>query len=212
MKNHRTHPGRQPEKGGTRELLLASARQELVSNKGALEMGRVTRRAGVSTGAPYHHFGSKSELIAAVVNEFYKRYDTSVMSVEISGKHWAVREETRVRMIVDFHYADPLAPIILSQMTRDPVVAQVEAYWLAEHIAKGARNIACGQRDGDISDSINPRLAAAMILGGLRQGIVHALTPEARHPKEELACELWAFVSAVSNARPDAGAIGVARG
>ena len=106
------------------------------------------------------------------------------MSAEIEGEHWATREEKRVRMIVEYHYSDPLAPIILSQLSRDPIVAQVEARWLSAHVAKGARNIAKGQRDGDISASIDPGLAAAMILGGLRQAIVHALGSKNCPPQE----------------------------
>lgn len=202
MKNARVIRRRKTARGGTRELLLYSAMQELVANKGTLEIGDVTKRAGVSVGAPYHHFGSKSELIAAVVDDFYERYDASIMSAEIEGEHWATREEKRVRMIVEYHYSDPLAPIILSQLSRDPVVAQVEARWLSAHVAKGARNIAKGQRDGDISASIDPGLAAAMILGGLRQAIVHALARKTVHRKSALAGELWAFVLAVSGARP----------
>lgn len=202
MKTSRVIPRRKTAKAETRELLLHSAVQELVANKGTLEIGDVTKRAGVSAGTPYHHFGSKSELIAAVVDDFYERYDTSVMNAELDGEHWADREEKRVRMIVEYHYSDPLASIILSQLSRDPVVAQVEARWLSAHVAKGARNIAKGQRDGDISDSIDPGLAAAMILGGLRQAIVHALARKTVPRKSALARELWAFVLAVSGAGP----------
>ena len=91
MKNARVIRRRRTAKGGTRELLLRSAMQELVVNKGTLEIGDVTKRAGVSVGAPYHHFGSKSELIAAVVDGFYERYDASIMSAEIEGERWATR-------------------------------------------------------------------------------------------------------------------------
>ncbi len=202
MKNARAASRCKVVKNETRQLLLHCAMQELVANKGTLEIGDVTKRAGVSAGAPYHHFGSKSGLIAAVVDDFYERYDTSVMNVEIAGRHWATREETRVKMIVEFHYNDPLSPIILSQLSRDPIVAQVEARWLSAHIAKGARNIANGQRDGDISNSLDPELAAAMILGGLRQTIVHALARKTVPRRGALARELWAFVLAVSRANP----------
>jgi len=202
MRNARATSRRNAAKNETRELLLHSAMQELMANNGALEIGDVTKRAGVSAGAPYHHFGSKSGLIAAVVDDFYERYDTSVMNVEIAGQHWATREKARVKMIVEFHYSDPLSPIILSRLSRDPTVAQVEARWLSAHIAKGARNIANGQRDGDISNSIDPEFAAAMILGGLRQAIVHALARKPLPRRGALARELWAFVLAVSKANP----------
>src|SRR6476646_1985902 len=82
---------------GTRERLLKSATLELVAQKGSVELADVTRRAGVSAGAPYHHFGSKSGLIAAVVDDFYERYDKSVMDVEFEGARWIDREELRVQ-------------------------------------------------------------------------------------------------------------------
>ena len=44
---------------------------ELVRGNGVLELSALTRRAQLSTGALYHHFGSKSGLLAAVYDDFY---------------------------------------------------------------------------------------------------------------------------------------------
>ena len=52
---------------GTRERLLSAAQEELIEGQGHLEMQAVARRAQVSVGLAYHHFGSKAGLIAAVV-------------------------------------------------------------------------------------------------------------------------------------------------
>ncbi|MDH6194041.1 AcrR family transcriptional regulator [Mycobacterium frederiksbergense] len=49
-----------------RQQLLDAARDELVDGNGAIELSGLTRRAGLSTGALYHHFGSKSGLLAAL--------------------------------------------------------------------------------------------------------------------------------------------------
>ena len=49
-----------------RQQILDSAREELVQGDGVLELAAVTRRAGLSTGAVYHHFGSKLGLLAAI--------------------------------------------------------------------------------------------------------------------------------------------------
>lgn len=188
----------------TRERLLRSAILELVAQKGSVELADVTRRAGVSAGTPYHHFGSKSGLIAAVVDDFYERYDKSVMDVELEGAHWIDREERRLHSIVEFHYSEPLAPILLSKLDRDPAIAQVEARWLSRHISKGARNISKAQRDGDVSPHIDPEFTAAMILGGIRQLIVHALARKTVPKKEALTRELRAYIVAISQADPRA--------
>ncbi|WP_050625577.1 TetR/AcrR family transcriptional regulator [Bradyrhizobium viridifuturi] len=60
---------------GTRDRLLAAAQQELIEGHGHLEMQAVAKRARVSVGLAYHHFGSKAGLIAAVVEDFYQRLD-----------------------------------------------------------------------------------------------------------------------------------------
>ena len=205
MKNSNIPSGRRgplASSTGTRERLLKSATLELVAQKGSVELADVTRRAGVSAGAPYHHFGSKSGLIAAVVDDFYERYDKSVMDVEFEGARWIDREELRVQGMVEFHYNEPLAPIVLSKLDRDPAIAQVEARWLSRHISKGARNISKAQRDGDVSPHIDPEFAAAMILGGIRQLIVHALARKSAPKPEALSREIRAYVVAISQADP----------
>ena len=63
---------------GTRERLIRAAEQELIRSHGHLEMQAVSKRAQVSVGLAYHHFGSKAGLIAAVVEAFYGRLDEMV--------------------------------------------------------------------------------------------------------------------------------------
>jgi AcrR family transcriptional regulator len=63
---------------GTRERLIGAAEKELIRSHGHLEMQAVSKRAQVSVGLAYHHFGSKAGLIAAVVEAFYSRLDEMV--------------------------------------------------------------------------------------------------------------------------------------
>jgi AcrR family transcriptional regulator len=63
---------------GTRERLIRAAEKELIRSHGHLEMQAVSKRAQVSVGLAYHHFGSKAGLIAAVVEAFYSRLDQMV--------------------------------------------------------------------------------------------------------------------------------------
>lgn len=65
---------------GTRERLIRAAEKELIWSHGHLEMQPVAKRAQVSVGLAYHHFGSKAGLIAAVVEDFYNRLDQVVFN------------------------------------------------------------------------------------------------------------------------------------
>jgi AcrR family transcriptional regulator len=64
----------------TRGRLLESARNELVERQGVLEVDSVARRAGVSVGLIYRHFGSKAGLVGAVVQAFYDRFEDEVIT------------------------------------------------------------------------------------------------------------------------------------
>ena len=48
-------------------------------------MQAVAKRAQVSVGLAYHHFGSKAGLIAAVVEAFYSRLDEVVFKRREAG-------------------------------------------------------------------------------------------------------------------------------
>jgi AcrR family transcriptional regulator len=62
--------------GNLRQALLEAAR-ELINEAGveALTLREVARRAGVTTGAPYHHFADKSELVAALARQSLEEFD-----------------------------------------------------------------------------------------------------------------------------------------
>lgn len=195
-------PGRANQERGradTRRRLLEAAAAELVAGDGALEIGDVARRAGVSVGLSYHYFGSKAGLIAAVVQDFYDRFDSRVMAVNPQpGVDWGRREQRRLEAMVAFHYAEPLSPIVLARLSREPEVAAEEARRLQAHIELAAQNIALAQRRGEIPDSLDPHLLGAMILGGLRQGIGQALAQKERPDQAAIAARLWDFVAAMA--------------
>src|SRR5437879_8472018 len=81
----------------TRERLVQAAQEELIQSHGHLEMQAVAKRAQVSVGLAYHHFGSKAGLIAAVVEAFYSRLDEEVFNdAGRPSKSWAHRERRRI--------------------------------------------------------------------------------------------------------------------
>jgi len=153
---------------------------------------------GVSVGLIYRHFGSKAGLVGAVVQAFYQRFEDEVITSDPApGADWVEREQIRTLRAVAFHYRDPLAPVVLSNLHLEPAVAALEARQLDAHIAVSSRNVAYGQRVGLVPRDIDPRFAGAMVLGGLRRVLVDALGRAPRPPQAVVAAELWRFVAAI---------------
>jgi AcrR family transcriptional regulator len=184
----------------TRARLIEAAVAELVERRGTLEVGQVAARAGVSTGALYHHFGSKAGLIGAVVREFYERMNTVVIEPTLAEHgDWASREHARIERTVEFHYGDPLA-VVLATLAREPEVAAAEAPYAAELVAAAERNLRAAQRDGEISDEFDPGIAAAVIMGGIRQALAEVLARKRRPKRSVVVGELWRLVRAAVRA------------
>jgi AcrR family transcriptional regulator len=98
----------------TRERLIRAAQEELIRRHGHLEMQAVAKRAQVSIGLAYHHFGSKAGLIAAVVEEFYNRLDEAAFNdAKRPSESWADRERRRTAEYIAFHYDHPFAPLVI---------------------------------------------------------------------------------------------------
>lgn len=186
----------------TRRRILAAAAEALAEGQGAFEIGDVAKRANVSVGLSYHHFGSKAALIAAVVEDYYDRFEAAVMDVNPKpGADWGARERLRTERMVTFHYGEALAPVILTRLSREPDVAAVEAARIDRHIALAARNIQIAQGRGEIPAELEAHLLGAMILGGLRQAIGQALAAARRPNQAKLADQLWAFVASAARFR-----------
>ncbi|MFC3678203.1 TetR/AcrR family transcriptional regulator [Ferrovibrio xuzhouensis] len=185
-----------PRGSETRRRILDAAARALVAGAGACEIADVARLAGVSVGLSYHYFGSKAGLIAALVEDFYDRFEAAVMDVNPKpGAGWAERERLRLERMVAFHYADALAPLILGRLSREPEVAAVEAARIAGHIKLAAHNIELAQGRREIPADLDAHLLGAMILGGLRQAIGRVLAMPRRPGRERIAAQLWQFIA-----------------
>jgi AcrR family transcriptional regulator len=185
---------RQERSSVTREALLGAATAELIESDGLLEVGRVAARAGVSTGALYHQFGSKAGLLGALVEDFYERLGEAVLRPDLAELgDWGSREHARIERTVSFHYEDPVA-VVLAGLAREPEVAAAEAPFVAATIGAAERNIRAAQRAGEIDASIDAGIAAAMIMGGIRAVLESVLVRERRPRAERLVEELWRLV------------------
>jgi AcrR family transcriptional regulator len=181
----------------SRTRLLHAAAAELIERDGSLEVLSVAARARVSVGLIYRWFESKAGLVAAVVDDFYDRLDAAVFDPDPApGGTWAERERKRTELAVAFHYDDPLAPVVLSRLAREPRVAAIEADRVDRHVRAATKNLQRGQQRGEIPPDLDPELVGAMVLGGIREVLRHALQRDPRPPQRAVIDELWRFIVA----------------
>jgi AcrR family transcriptional regulator len=189
----------------TPERLIRAAQDELIHGGGLLEMQAVARRAKVSVGLAYHHFGSKAGLIAAVVEAFYDRLEEVAFSPSnLTSSTWAGREKERIAAYISFHYDHPFAPLVVGPLSRAAEVLDVEQAFTKRQLAAGAHNVRAAQRDGVIPTNLDPRLTIALMIGGIRQALIGALTKTQRPDRQELTEKIWIFIAGALRLPPDA--------
>jgi AcrR family transcriptional regulator len=190
---------------GTPERLIHAAQDELIHGGGLLEMQAVARRAKVSVGLAYHHFGSKAGLIAAVVEAFYDRLEEAAFSPSnLTSSDWAGREKERIAAYISFHYDHPFAPLVIGPLSRAAEVLDVEQAFTKRQLAAGAHNVRAAQRDGVIPADLDPRLTIALMIGGIRQALIGALTKAHRPDRQELTEKIWIFIAGALRLPSDA--------
>ncbi|MDJ0877848.1 MAG: TetR/AcrR family transcriptional regulator [Halieaceae bacterium] len=184
-----------PKIGGPQRL-IAAAEQELIANHGHMEIAAVARRAGVSVGLAYHHFGSKTGLMAAVVDAFYEPIREIALGDGIPvDLEWGAREKARMAGLVDYYFNHPLAPLIAGRLAREPEVQDVERAHMDALLEAGARNIAQGQKLGVVNPDLEPHTTVAMLMGGIHLVIDRALIADQRPSRDEFLEQFWRLVS-----------------
>lgn len=190
---------------GAPQRLIRAAQDELIQGGGLLEMQAVARRAKVSVGLAYHHFGSKAGLIAAVVEAFYDRLEEVAFSPSnLRSSSWRDREKERVTAYISFHYDHPFAPLVVGSLSRAAEVLDVEHAFTKRQLAAGAYNLRSGQRAGVIARDLDPRLTIALMIGGIRQALIGALTKPQRPDRSELTEKIWVFIAGALRLPPEA--------
>ncbi|MFG1793301.1 TetR/AcrR family transcriptional regulator [Nocardia sp. NPDC049149] len=180
-----------------RQQLLDAARAELVRGNGVIELGALTRSAGLSTGALYHHFGSKSGLLVAIYDAFYDGLAHAVGDAHLPvDADWPTRERERTRRFVAYHFADPLAPILLNRTAPDSQLTELEAAYIHTMSDNAAENIRGGQHSGQLPGHVDPDSAGAYLIGGLRHGIAQQLRATPTPTPDEATERLWRLIAA----------------
>lgn len=179
------------------EKLVEAAQAELIGGQGHLEMQAVAKRAQVSVGLAYHHFGSKAGLIAAVVEAFYASLEQTVFGAPSwPARNWEEREKGRIAAYIAFHYGHPFAPLVIGALSRASEVIDVETSFTKRQLAGGAKMLLAAQSEGIVAREIDPHLAIAMMIGGIRQALNFAMAQEPRPSPDHLTDDIWIFMSA----------------
>jgi AcrR family transcriptional regulator len=187
----------------TRARLLDRARDEAIANGGRIEIAAVAERAGVVPSVIHRYFGSKAGMVSALVDDFFDRLHSEVLDADLEGEGgWAENEYLRLERGVAFHYADPLSPVLQSQLGREPEVALTESNRIATVIGQGAGNIRRAQKRGELPAGVDPELAAAAMFGAMTRVMLSALVRTPRPPQKKVVEVLWRQVAAAVQIDP----------
>lgn len=193
----RRRPGRsQVERSATTRAALVRAARELFADQGfaATSRDQIAARAGVTRGALYHHFESKTAVAAAVVSELEHELVDRVVAAAAEGN--GVREELHLgcRAYMDAS-ADPTiarilaeAPAVLGDAACRALDAQACMPLLEDAFARAKAE---GMEvPGD------PGVAAALLLGLLNEaaGLI-AAAPFNRARRQAVASTVDLFLS-----------------
>ena len=155
-------------------------------------------------GLAYHHFGSKAGLIAAVVEAFYDRLEhVAFAPSSLTASSWPGREKERIAAYISFHYDHPFAPLVVGPLSRAAEVLDVEQAFTRRQLVAGAHNLRTGQRDGVIPADLDPRLTIALMIGGIRQALIGALTKPDRPDRQALTEKIWIFIAGALRLPPE---------
>lgn len=165
-----------------RQQQADDARRRLVEAAGALfaergfsesSVAAIGEAAGVSRGLVNHHFGSKENLLWAVVEDYEMRWEHEVVVPAIAGK----RGLAALRAIIDAHrrmaHENPESTRLLYRLMAEALdpgreladrFAQLHARWRE----LGRRWWDEGVEDGEIDPSIDQDANASLIIGAIR--------------------------------------------
>jgi AcrR family transcriptional regulator len=190
----------------TRQRLLDVARRVALETGGHIELAAVAEAAGVVPSLVHRYFGSKSGLVAALVNAFFDRFHAEVLDVHLDDEgDWAHHERLRLERGVRFHYGEPLAGVIYGALARDPDVARTDAARNAFVVERAARSIRKAQRLGELPVGVDARIAGAAMFGAMRLVMVEALSRSPRPAPERVIEALWRQVAAAVGISPERG-------
>jgi len=178
----------------TRAALLAAARR-LFAEKGFANTGReeIAEVAGVTRGALYHHFASKTEVAAAVVAEIEDELVERVVTAAVLGRGLREQLLRGCRAYVEA-CADPTMARILADAPAVLGMEACRALDAAACVPLLQSTFARAEEEG-VAVPGDPGIAAALLLGFLNEaGGIIAATPHDRALRARVGSTVDAFV------------------
>jgi len=160
-----------------RQEQIAEAALRVVGERGvrALNMGAIARRVGIVPSAIYRHFQGKEEVLDAVVNLIGTRLKKNVA---------AVCDETddpveRLHMLLERHVRlirenEAIPRVVFSESVYGGVPERKRRLYrvIKSYLDRVGDIVAEGQRQGRLSDGLEPDQAAVMFLGMIQPGAI----------------------------------------
>lgn len=156
--------------GNLRETLLAEAERALEENGvDGLSFRQIARAAGVSHGAPRHHFADRKALLAALAEEGYRRLGIELSSaLETAGEDWDAQLDAVSIALIDFAVRHPhLLEVMYTRRHAEAAPAVDAASERAVAIVLGL--VERGQAEGRLEDGDVVHVAFVLVsfLNGL---------------------------------------------
>ncbi|MGH8453533.1 MAG: TetR/AcrR family transcriptional regulator [Nevskiales bacterium] len=180
-----TAPRRQPDV--TRQALLEAAFNEIHRNGfRAASLDAILANAGVTKGALYHHFGSKTDLGYAVVDEIIRPFveenwrPAAEAEDVISAAILLCKRLTHERSDMGLSYGCPFNNLINEMSSVDEGFRERLSGILSDWRAGVVKALSRGQSRGTVRKDVAPADAAAFIIGAIEGCIGMGKTIQSR--------------------------------
>lgn len=176
---------------------LLDAGRALFARRGYADVGigEISGHAGATTGAVYHHFGSKAGLFRAVYDELVAGTGERIVA--------ARRDNPAPSLIADCEvYLDACADPAFFRITADaPAVIGWDAI-LDDTQKLIAMNLAAAQASGEISPALPIPALARMLAAALKEaGVMIATAPDPARARAEASTSARCLIAGLRPAR-----------
>lgn len=162
----------------TRQTILDAARQ-LVSEGGwqQAQIASVASIAGIATGTVYRHFASKAELFVEVLSTVSQREVDVLSQISVSEGSYYERLNAAISAFVHRAVQNPrLAYALIAEpCEREIDAARLKYRKAISEVIK--QIIIAGQKNKEFNPSLDPDIAASVIVGGFMEGLIGPLSP-----------------------------------
>jgi AcrR family transcriptional regulator len=197
----RTRPTQAERTAKTRAALLAAAR-ELFTEKGFAGTGReeIAERAGVTRGALYHHFSSKTDVASAVVDELEAELVDRVVAAARTGTGSFDQIQRSCRAYLDACTEPAIARILLTDAPALFGMAELRNRSVDTCVRLLGTALTNAVSEG-MSVPGSPDVAAHLLLGMLNEAaMLVAAAPDPRAARDRVGATVDAFLTTLLRA------------